>query len=183
MTAPFGIVNVGMMLITIFYFAIAFYGYLRFGPESLASITLNLPHDSIYGSIKVMLSVALLASFAIQFVVGHEIFFGPVKKWISKPAHTDRWDYICRVVFTTFTVIIAIGIPHLGPITSFVGAMFGIPLTIVIPVLMDLLHRLPRRGKLGRCKWRLVVDVILLIAGIFFTVVGAITSINAIILS
>ena len=49
MTAPFGIVNVGMMLITIFYFAMAFYGYLRFGPESLASITLNLPHDSLYG--------------------------------------------------------------------------------------------------------------------------------------
>ena len=63
-----------------------------------------------------MLSVALLASFAIQFVVGHEIFFGLVKKWISKPAHTDIWDYICGVVFITFTVVIAIGIPHLGKV-------------------------------------------------------------------
>ena len=49
MTAPFGIVNVGLTLLSTFYFAIAFFGYLRFGSESLGSITLNLPHDSLYG--------------------------------------------------------------------------------------------------------------------------------------
>ena len=87
-----------------------FYSYLIKAHCILLTIRFYL----FFCSIKVMLSVALLASFAIQFVVGHEIFFGPVKKWISKPAHTDRWDYICRVVFTTFTVIIAIGMPHLG---------------------------------------------------------------------
>ena len=49
MTSTFGIVNIGLTLITIFYFAMAFFGYLQFGQESLGSITLNLPHDSLYG--------------------------------------------------------------------------------------------------------------------------------------
>ena len=48
MTANFGIVNVGLSLLCIFYFAMGFLGYLRYGQESMASITLNLPHDPLY---------------------------------------------------------------------------------------------------------------------------------------
>ena len=49
MTSKFGIVNVGLALLFLFYFAMGFLGYLRYGQESLASITLNLPHDPLYG--------------------------------------------------------------------------------------------------------------------------------------
>ena len=49
MTTPFGIINVGLSLLFLFYLAMGFLGYLRFGQDSLASITLNLPHDPLYG--------------------------------------------------------------------------------------------------------------------------------------
>ena len=42
-----GVLNTAMVLVTILYAAVGFYGYLRFGSEIQGSITLNLPTDSM----------------------------------------------------------------------------------------------------------------------------------------
>jgi proton-coupled amino acid transporter len=41
-----GILNIGIIIVTILYFLIGFFGYMRFGDDALGSITLNLPNDS-----------------------------------------------------------------------------------------------------------------------------------------
>ena len=42
----FGILNIGILLVTIMYFIVGFFGYIRYGPKALGSITLNLPNEN-----------------------------------------------------------------------------------------------------------------------------------------
>ena len=39
----FGVLNVSMAIITVLYTVIGFFGYVRYGDQVAASITLNLP--------------------------------------------------------------------------------------------------------------------------------------------
>ena len=40
-----GILSIGILIVSIMYFIVGFFGYLRYGDEALGSITLNLPND------------------------------------------------------------------------------------------------------------------------------------------
>ena len=72
---------------------------------------------SIYSSLsslKILFSLVILASYAVQFMVGHEILFGRVRKWLDDPSTHDRWDIVIRILVITFTLTVAASIPHLG---------------------------------------------------------------------
>lgn len=43
----FGILNVGMSCVTIIYIFLGFLGYLKYGEETQANITLNLPTEDM----------------------------------------------------------------------------------------------------------------------------------------
>ena len=42
-----GVLNMGMILVAVMYFSIGFFGYLKYGVDSQASITLNLPTNNV----------------------------------------------------------------------------------------------------------------------------------------
>lgn len=42
-----GVLNTAMCLVAIMYFSIGFFGYMKYGSDSLASITLNLPTENV----------------------------------------------------------------------------------------------------------------------------------------
>lgn len=42
-----GVLNTAMTLVAIMYFSIGFFGYMKYGADSAASITLNLPTESV----------------------------------------------------------------------------------------------------------------------------------------
>lgn len=44
----FGVLNVGMTVITLLYAAFGLLGYMRYGEDSGESITLNLPRGDVY---------------------------------------------------------------------------------------------------------------------------------------
>lgn len=46
-----GVLNTAMTLVAIMYFSIGFFGYMKYGADSAASITLNLPSGSVLYSI------------------------------------------------------------------------------------------------------------------------------------
>jgi len=41
-----GVLNIGIISVTIMYFVFGFFGYIRYGSAALGSITLNLPNDN-----------------------------------------------------------------------------------------------------------------------------------------
>ena len=44
---PFGVLNIGMGVVTLMYATVGFFGYLKYGNDTHASITLNLPTDDL----------------------------------------------------------------------------------------------------------------------------------------
>lgn len=43
----FGVLNVGMSIVTVLYGFVGFFGYIKYGDESKDSITLSLPKDAL----------------------------------------------------------------------------------------------------------------------------------------
>lgn len=46
-TKPFGVLNVGMTIVTSLVLVMGFLGYLKYGDEVEGSLTLNLPQDDV----------------------------------------------------------------------------------------------------------------------------------------
>jgi solute carrier family 36 (proton-coupled amino acid transporter) len=95
-----GVLNTGMIIVTVLYFAVGFYGYLKYGDDIKGSITLNLPSGDMYVNyfrqffmnsrlfsfvhwifrlaqiVKLMMALAIFGSYAVQYFVvsHHEIF-------------------------------------------------------------------------------------------------------------
>lgn len=42
-----GVLNTGMTLVAVMYFSVGFFGYMKYGSDSMASITLNLPVTNV----------------------------------------------------------------------------------------------------------------------------------------
>ncbi len=101
-----GVLNTGMILTTYLYFAVAFYGYLRFGDSLEGAITLSIPNQGIYLAIKPAYSFALFISYALQFYVAIRIalrFFTKLQ-FYKKNAVIVKWGEptlrICLVFCT-----------------------------------------------------------------------------------
>lgn len=43
----FGILSIGMAILVVLYILIGFFGYLKYGNESLGSVTLNIPRTEM----------------------------------------------------------------------------------------------------------------------------------------
>ena len=59
-----GVLNTGMYLVTILYFFVGFFGYIRYGPDARGSISLNLPNDNKYEVFLYLFVSTLLAFWA-----------------------------------------------------------------------------------------------------------------------
>ena len=96
-----GVLNTAMALVAIMYFSIGFYGYLKYGHDAQASITLNLPnqvslsffslfwsHDfnlflknkPLFQAVRILFSIAIFISYNLQFYVAAEIIWSYVFK-------------------------------------------------------------------------------------------------------
>ena len=42
-----GVLNTGVYLVTIIYFFVGFFGYIRYGSDARGAISLNLPNDQM----------------------------------------------------------------------------------------------------------------------------------------
>lgn len=44
---PLGVLNIGMVFVTVVFVTFGFFGYLQWGDETAGSLTLNLPEDAM----------------------------------------------------------------------------------------------------------------------------------------
>merc|ERR1711892_563329 len=133
-----GVLNTSMVTIAGLYIAMGFFGYLKYGGETAASITLNLPQgDVLAQSALCMFSIAIFFSYALQFYVVMDII-GPN---IIKPNVSDRMypfvEWITRVLLTVLTLGMAATVPWLDLLVSLLGAIKMSTLSLMAPALVD----------------------------------------------
>ncbi|CRK91300.1 CLUMA_CG004977, isoform A [Clunio marinus] len=175
-TRPLGVLNIGMVLVTICFVFIGFVGYWHYGESTNASLTLNLPIDDVLAQvIKMMIALAVLMTYGIQFFVAIQIMFAPIYKNINcVERHPVISEMILRLLVVLITFTVAQGIPHLSLLLSLIGSVCCAVLAFVLPAIAELILLHNNYGGIGWCCW-LKNSIILLIAFCGFILGGGLS--------
>ncbi|XP_039764137.1 proton-coupled amino acid transporter-like protein CG1139 [Pararge aegeria] len=171
----FGLFNIGMVIIMSLYVLMGVFGYLKYGDEVKASLTLNLPHDQKKAqAAKLIFALAILLTFPLQNFVAYNILWQKIKKVIGENNRAILADYALRIALVILPWSLAVAVPKLGPFIALFGALCLSLLAIVFPGLMDACVWYP--NKYGMCRYRLVRDIFIVVIGIACLVSGCYTS-------
>ncbi|XP_052860153.1 proton-coupled amino acid transporter 2-like [Anopheles cruzii] len=172
-----GVLNTGMTLVVCLYSAVGFFGYLKYGEQAQGSVTLNLPSDHLLAQlVRLLMAVAVLASYALQFYVPMTIL-APVVA--GHTAHPRCAETVLRLVTVLLTFVLAAIIPNLGTFISLVGAVSTSTLALIFPPLIELLTSWPNADRPGH-RWIVLKNSLIIVfgaTGFFFGTVKSLTMI------
>ncbi|XP_076468381.1 neutral amino acid uniporter 4-like [Babylonia areolata] len=187
-SAPCGVLTLSLTVVVTLYTAMGFFGYLAFGDNTLASITLNLPSSPwYYYSVKPIFAAVMFLSFHLQLFVPVDL----VMKWLKDRNgwHGDdctrtrhKAEALVRLLFFILTVIMSIAVPKLDLLISFIGAVASSFLALILPALIYLLTRLTQPPPHQPPHKALIAFLILImVVGLLGFVVGTYTSMSDIV--
>ncbi|KAJ8897617.1 hypothetical protein PR048_002966 [Dryococelus australis] len=170
-----GVLNIGMTGVVLIYATIGLLGYLKYGQDAQASVSLNLPTEEILAQVvKLLIAAAIIVSYGLMFFIPTDITWALVEPHIS-----ERWKNIAQNIFriatTTATIVIAIAVPNLGPIISLVGAVCFSTLGLLCPAVIDTAANW--EDGLGRWRWVLWKNGFIVLFALLALFTGAYTAI------
>lgn len=169
---------VAMSTIVFLYSTLGLFGYFRYGDVLRGTITLNLPTEewpAIFA--KIFIALSIFFTYPLQFYVVIDIFTKYTKHHI-KENYQKMAQVVARTVGVTCCVGIGIALPLLEQIINIVGAIFYSILGLVIPAIVETVFRW---NDLGKFKWILWKNVLILLFGLGSLVSGCTVTIMDII--
>ncbi|XP_046993348.1 proton-coupled amino acid transporter-like protein CG1139 [Schistocerca americana] len=168
-----GVLTIAMTIVILLYAFIGFFGYLAYGEGTLGSVTLNLPQEPLGQAVKILIGLAIMFTYPLQFHVATEIVLKMVGDRVSQK-RWNRFEYTLRVCVVLLTVGVAAAVPELGPVVSLVGAVCFSTLGLLCPAAIEMATCWPSR-------WLLAKDSLIIILSLAALVSGSYTSILEII--
>lgn len=99
-----GVLNTGMVIVACLYTAVGFFGYLKYGENVAASITLNLSaNDVLAQSVRLMMALAIFLSYGLQFYVPINIIGPWFRTLFSGEYGRTMSDSVLRTILVIFT--------------------------------------------------------------------------------
>ncbi|XP_077291983.1 proton-coupled amino acid transporter-like protein acs [Arctopsyche grandis] len=171
-----GVLNISMSVVVTLYAIIGIFGYLKYGNLVNGNITSILEEGDIQAQVaKICIGLAILFTYGLQFYVPSDIIFKKIES-VQNPKYHNITHIVLRTVLVAFTVAIAVVVPQLDLLISFVGAVFFSTLGLLIPAIVEIVHCWD--GNLGFFYWRLIKDVLIGLFSIVALVSGAYQSLN-----
>jgi proton-coupled amino acid transporter len=159
----FGVLNVSMFIVGLSYLAVGFFGYLKYGHESVGSITLNLPEGEVLAmSVRIVMAVSIFLSYALQFYIPISISWPWIEGRVPKNGQVVG-EIVYRTVLVICTFALAVLIPNLGLVISLVGALCTAVLGLILPPIFSICTHY--EIGYGKMRWRLIKDTLLLVFG------------------
>ncbi|XP_011705830.1 PREDICTED: proton-coupled amino acid transporter 2-like [Wasmannia auropunctata] len=106
------VLNVTMTIVVSLYAMMGVFGYLAYGEDSKASITLNLPTEQVLAQVvKVLIAAAVLFTYGLQLFVPLDIIWNSMKHLFSHKyaAIGETVMRICIVMLTGIKCFISFG--------------------------------------------------------------------------
>ena len=134
-----GVLNVGMVIVTILFAIFGATGYWKYGENTKGSMTLNLPEDDKLAQvIKLIIAAGVGLGYSIQLFVPVQIMFPSIErkyKWIQ--SHPVCGELAFRTTLVALTFVVAVSVPNLGLLLSLIGAVACTVLAFVLPPILE----------------------------------------------
>ncbi|KAJ8708047.1 hypothetical protein PYW08_010413 [Mythimna loreyi] len=171
----------GMTVVVSFLILVGFFGYWGFGEKSISPVTLNFPSEIFPTILKVLMAIMIFVTFALNFWAPFNLVWyyvskkhDPKKYWI--------WERVYRATFIVIITGLAIAFPNIGNLMGLLGAFCLSSIGFIFPAMIELLVVWENPG-LGKYKWRLWKNVIVLIIGVLLFVAGTYSNAKGLIAS
>ena len=102
----FGVINIAIFVVMIFYSVVGFLGYLKYGEEVAASITLSLPNEGLYNSVLLMYAMAITVSYPIQLYVAIHLIWPSIQDKLDEFKLKNFTIVFINLIFRAFLVIL-----------------------------------------------------------------------------
>lgn len=182
---PFGVLNRAMFPIVVLFVCVGLFGYLQYGEDVNATVTINLPQDEYLAqAVRLGMAIAILISHGLMNYVNFDTIWNKGLKLRCEAQKMDGrrqfvYEYLVRTAIVVFQFTAGAIYPNLGIIISLVGAlclsMIGLTFPAVIHLCAFWNAGLSRR----RFAWIAFQDGLIAVIGVAALVIGTSTSIDA----
>ncbi|KAF0898505.1 hypothetical protein E2562_008106 [Oryza meyeriana var. granulata] len=168
---------ISSLLCSLNYALTAVLGYLIYGEDVQAQVTLNLPTGKLYTRIAIL--TTLITPLAKYALVIQPVTTAIEEKFSTAVATENKG--LTRVLTSTAvvisTVVLACTVPFFGYLMSFIGSSLNVTVAVLFPCLSYLKIYLPQ----GVSRIEVAAIVGILVIGVSVAVVGTYTSLHQII--